>query len=183
MMNPNVRFTYRDYINLGESEVKRYELIDGELYMVPSPTVIHQMIASNLVRALDGFVMANQLGKVMFAPLDVVLSDEDVFQPDIMFISNERSSIISDANIQGPPDLVIEILSAGTAARDRTVKRSRYARFGVREYWLVDPQARTVEVLKASETGFDTVRVYSEGLSATSPLLVGLDLDVSSLFV
>ena len=182
-MNPNVRFTYRDYINLEESEVKRYEVIDGELYMVPSPTVVHQMISTNLFRALDAFVIESELGRVMYAPLDVVLSDEDVFQPDIMFISNERSGIITDQNIKGPPDLVIEILSPGTAERDRTVKRSRYARFGVREYWLVDPEARTVEVLKASESGFDTVRVYPEGLSASSPILTGLELDVSGLFV
>jgi len=181
-MNPNVRFTYQDYVNLPESEEKRYELIDGELYMVPSPSTIHQFISKNIYSLLEEFVTANQLGTVLYSPLDVVLSNEDVLQPDLLFMSTNRASIITDQNIQGAPDLVVEILSPGTASRDRTLKRVRYAKFGVREYWIVDPQSRTLEVLKASQTGFDSVRVYPEGTSATSPLLEGIQVDVSAIF-
>ena len=183
MMNPNVKYTYQDYINLPESEEKRYELIDGELYMVPSPSTIHQFIQKKLLIAFDQFVAANDSGTVLGAPLDVVLSNTDVLQPDILFISNGRASIITDQNIQGAPDLVIEIISPGTADRDRTIKRARYAKFGVREYWLVDPQCKTVEVLQASQTGFDTVRVYPEGTSAASTILEGLEVAVTELFV
>ena len=179
MINPNVKYSVRDYMNLPESEEKRYELIEGELYMVPSPTTIHQRISGNLNSAMRDFVRSHQLGEVLTAPLDVVLSDEDVLQPDLLYISTRRSGIVKDQNIQGPPDLVVEILSPGTADRDRTTKRARYAKFGIREYWIVDPEAKTVEVLKADNVGFESVRVHPEGTQATSPLLEDLTVDVS----
>ncbi|HAC17739.1 MAG TPA: hypothetical protein DCF78_04080, partial [Dehalococcoidia bacterium] len=115
-------------------------------------------------------------------PMDVVLSDHDVFQPDISFISNNRLHIIGDRNIQGAPDLVIEILSPSTETRDRDIKLEQYLRFGVREYWLIDPKERTLEVLKAGDTEFETVRVYSEGTTATSPILEGIQVEVDRLF-
>ncbi len=177
-----VKLTVSHYMNLPDSEEKRYELVDGELHMVPSPTPEHQDIAMNLALLLAGFVRANKLGKVSCAPLDVVLSEEDVFQPDLLYISNARLGIRTQKNIQGAPDLVVEILSPGTRDRDRNIKRSRYARFGVREYWLVDPDARSIEVLKATESGFDTVGVYPESTVAVSPLLEGLRIEVADIF-
>ena len=182
MANRSVRYTYRDYINLPESEEKRYELIDGELYMVPSPTPMHQDFLQNLYRVLDEFVRGKGLGKVYIAPLDVVLSEEDVLQPDILYISTNREGIITKQNIRGAPDLVVEVLSPGTADRDRTLKRARYLKFGVREYWMVDPQSRTIEVLKAGQTEFESVRVYPEGTTATSPVLDGLQVSVGAVF-
>ena len=121
MINRNVRYTYRDYINLPESEEKRYELIDGELYMVPSPTPMHQDFVFSVSKVLDDFVQRHDLGKVYLTPLDVVLSDEDVLQPDIMFVSSARQGIVTEQNIRGAPDLVVEVLSPGTADRDRTI--------------------------------------------------------------
>ena len=182
MINRSVRYTYRDYINLPESEEKRYELIDGELYMAPAPTPAHQIIVGRLFRILIEFVEAHDLGDVIFSPLDVVLSDEDVLQPDAVYISRDRKSMITEQNIQGPPDLVVEVLSPGTADRDRTIKRARYLRFGVREYWIVDPQTRTIEVLKAGETEFELVRVYASGTSAKSPILEGLEVSMDAVF-
>ena len=129
-----------------------------------------------------GFVRPRRLGEVLAAPLDVVLSEHDVLQPDLIFISTGRSSIATEANIQGAPDLVMEILSPSTAGRDRILKRARYARYGVREYWIVDPESRTDEVLKAGESGLETVRVYPEGTVATSPILEGLRIEVSGMF-
>jgi len=181
-INPNVRYTYQDYINLAESEVKRYELIDGELYMVPSPTPRHQDIVLNIASIMREFVIANDLGKISVSPLDVILSNDDVLQPDIMFITKERLDIVAENNIQGAPDLVIEVLSPGTAGRDRTIKRARYARFGVREYWIVEPISRSIEVLRASREGFETVRVYADGTNLESPVLPNLRLDVTSVF-
>lgn len=183
MVNPNIKFTVRDYMNLPESEEKRYELIAGELYMVPSPNPFHQKITGNLFRILSDFVEEHDLGLVFIAPLDVVLSDEDVLQPDVIFISKEREGIIGEQNIQGAPDLVIEVLSPSTAGRDRTIKRARYLRYGVREYWIVDPQTRSIEVMKAGQTEFETQRVYPEGTAATSPLLADLRMDVIRIFV
>ena len=182
MVNRAVKYKYLDYANLPESEGKRYELIEGELYMVPSPGPNHQNVVFALSRALHAFIEERRLGKVMIAPLDVVLSDEDVLQPDIMFVSAQRLSIITDRDIKGPPDLVVEVLSPATAGRDRTIKRAMYLRFGVREYWIVDPAARTVEVLLAGALEFETVRVYSEGTAAASPTIDGLRVEVSSIF-
>jgi Uma2 family endonuclease len=102
-----------------------------------------------LLRALNEFVESQSFGELFYAPMEVVLSDHDVFQPDISFISNNRLHIIGDRNIQGSPDLVIEILSPSTETRDRDIKLEQYLRFGVRGYWLIDPQERTLEVLKA----------------------------------
>ena len=182
MINRNIKYTYRDYINLSESETERYELIEGELYMVPSPIPMHQVVVLSLAKILDDFAKANDRGQVFLAPLDVVLSDQDVLQPDIMFVSKAREGIVTERNIRGAPDLVMEVLSPGTAERDRTIKRARYLRFGVREYWIVDPQSKSIEVLQAGQTEFETVRVYSEGTIATSPLLEGVQVDVSGLF-
>ena len=182
MIKRDVKFTYRDYINLPESEEKRYELIAGELLLLPSPTPIHQDIVGRLFRILYEHVQARKLGTVLISPLDVVLSDKDVLQPDILYISRNREGIITEQNIRGAPDLVVEVLSPGTADRDRTLKRARYLKFGVREYWIVDPQARSVEVLKAGQSDFEAVRVFAEGTTATSPVLEGLEVYVSGIF-
>lgn len=182
MVNRKVKYTYRDYINLPESEERRYELIEGELYMVPSPTPAHQGIVGNLYRILHRFVQDKDLGRVLFSPLDVVLSEEDVLQPDILYVSRDREGIITEQNVRGAPDLVIEVLSPGTADRDRTLKRARYLRYGVREYWIVDPVARSIEVLVAGESDFETVRVHPAGTVATSASLEGLRIDVREVF-
>ncbi len=182
MPKATIKFTYEDYKNLPESETKRYELIEGELIMVPSPTFEHQDISANLEFALAKFVREHQLGKVLDAPLDVVLDDENVVQPDIIFISKARSQIIRKEAIHGAPDLVIEILSPSTGERDRTVKKKLYARAGVTEYWLVDPEHQTIEVLTLKETGFERVALYHRDETLTSPVLPGLHIPLSDVF-
>ena len=181
MVNPNVRLTYQDYINLPESDT-RYELIDGELYVAPSPTTAHQTILLELIAALRAFVKTSDLGRVFVAPLDVILSNEDVLQPDILFVSKNRENIITEINIQGAPDLVVEILSPGIADRDRTIKRARYFIHGVQEYWIVDPQAKTIEVLTTGQDDFETVQVYGENTSVASPVLEGLVIQLQDIF-
>ncbi len=182
MPKTTIKFTYEDYKNLPESETKRYELIEGELLMVPSPTFEHQDISANLEFALAKFVREHKLGKVLNAPLDVVLDDENVVQPDIIFIATARSHIIHKEAIRGAPDLVVEILSPATAERDRTVKKKLYARAGVTEYWLVDPERKTIEVLKLGETGFERIALYKENETLTSPLFKGLNIPLSEVF-
>ncbi len=172
MPKAKIKFTYKDYRNLPESETKRYELLGGELIMVPSPTTYHQRISWNLERILGDFLSRHDPGFIYHAPLDVVLSDEDVVQPDIFFVSKERSQIISKENVQGAPDLIIEILSPATAERDRTYKRTLYARHGVKEYWLVDPEKRAIEVTRLGQKGFETLGIYTQTLvSLTFPKL------------
>ncbi len=178
--NPAIKFTYQDYLNT--SDDKRYELIDGELILAPAPRRDHQTVQGNLGSPIHHFVRSNALGVFYFAPRDVVLSDTDILQPDLMFISNERIHIDTEAEIWGGPDLVVEILSPSTAGRDRTVKQVLYAQHGVNEYWIVDPGAHTIEVLRPGEQGLETVATYGEGDTLTSPILPGFSIPVDEVF-
>ena len=172
--------TYEDYASLPDDE--RCELINGELLSMPSPKEIHQAMSGTLFLSVGAFVRATKLGKVYFAPFDVLLSDADIVQPDLIFISNARSRIITEDNIRGAPDLVVEILSPSTADYDRTVKRDLYARHGVSEFWLVDLEARTVTVLILGADGYDAPAVHGAGDTLTSPTLAGFSLNLSELF-
>ena len=182
MAQPKARlkFTVKDYMSMPGD--KRYQLLDGEMILAPSPTTRHQTIVLRLTLVLQEFVAASSLGRLWLAPLDVVLSDHDVAQPDILFVSNERSRIITDANIQGAPDLVVEILSPGTVEFDRGYKLALYGRHGVREYWLVDPDAETVEVLTLGDQGLTPAATYRRGEVLASPLLEGMSLELDQVF-
>jgi Uma2 family endonuclease len=177
---PKLKFTVKDYMSTPEGT--RYQLLDGEMILAPSPTDKHQRLLANLYRAIYAFVDAASLGQVRFAPLDVVLSNHDVAQPDLLFISNERASVITEANVQGAPDLVVEILSPSTAEYDQGYKRALYAQHGVQEYWLVDPAAETVEVLVLGEENLISRGVLGAGETLDSPLLEGLALELRDLF-
>ena len=180
--NPQVRLTVRDYLSIPEDDENRYELIDGDLYMAAAPSWEHQESIANLLSALRDFVRANGLGRVVASPLDVFLSDEDVFQPDIIFVSVERLGIIHSDGVHGAPDLVVEALSPGTERRDKTLKRERYAMFDVKEYWQADPIAKTIVVLRARYGTFERVGEFGEGMTLETPLLPGLRVDVSEAF-
>ena len=158
---PWIKFTVNDYMSMPGD--KQYQLLDGEMIFTPSPSDRHQFISLNLVMILQTFIRSSPLGRVQFAPLDVVLSEYDVAQPDILFVSNSRSDIVTEANIQGAPDLVVEILSPGTAAHARGYKQALYGRHGVREYWIVDPEAETIEVLGEGSEGLTLLGNYRSG--------------------
>lgn len=177
----SIPFRYEDYKSLPESETRRYELLEGELVRTPSPDTYHQGILRNLLRLVDAFVRSHELGTVYLAPLDVVLG-EDVVQPDLLFISPQRAGIIQPQEIRGAPDLIVEILSPSTAERDRTYKRTLYARHGVREYWLVDPDTKTIEVLSLGKAGYRTARRYEGAQPVASPLLAGLSIEPDQVF-
>jgi len=176
-----IKFTYKDYKSLPESETKRYELLKGELVMVPSPNEYHQRISRKLEFLLQDFVEKNKLGEVYYAPLDVHLG-EDVVQPDILFVSKARSKIITEEEILGAPDLVIEILSPATAERDRTYKRTLYARNGVQEYWIVDPEEKTIEVMTLGRAGFESFGGYRKRDTLKSSIFPGLTINLSNVF-
>ena len=178
--NPIIKFTYEDYLNTPED--KRYELLDGELVPIPAPEERHQSISILLGSKLVQFASENSLGRVYHAPFDVVLSDMDVVQPDLLFVSNKRGHIITPANIQGAPDLVVEILSPSTAERDKTFKRALYARHGVNEYWMVDTTTKDITVLLLDERGYEVVDTYGEGETLASPTLQGFTLNISDIF-
>ena len=179
MQKTQIKFTYRDYTLLPEQD--RRELIDGEFYVVPVPSIWHQDIVANLGFALRNFVKTNRLGKVMLAPCDLVLSEHDVVQPDVLFVSGERSGIITKDNIRGGPDLVVEVLYPSTASRDRELKLSLYAAHRVKEYWIVDPDARTVQVLELARDGSHSAKAYDSG-PVGSAVLPDLKVDVDEVF-
>jgi len=175
-----IKFTYEDYLHLPDD--KRYELVEGELKMVPSPTPFHQDILRRLLRILDEYVTTYNLGKVYISPIDVVLSQENVLQPDILFIFKDRINIVTDKNIQGAPDLIIEILLPTTEYQDREIKRKLYAKFGVKEYWLVNTQEKKIEVMRLGQAGFETVERYGKGNILKSSLLPGLEVNLKDIF-
>lgn len=176
----NAKFTYQGYLHM--SEDKRYEIIEGEFFMVPSPNEHHQRISRELEYALLGYVKKNKSGFVYYAPFDVVFSDEDVVQPDIVYVSKERKNIITKNNIQGAPDLIVEILSPKIEYRDREIKRKLYFKYGVKEYWIADPVKQTIEVLSLTKNGYKTENVYPMDAILYSPLLKELEIDLNFVF-
>ena len=174
------RLTYQDYFNTPGDE--RYELLDGELILVASPNMAHQDVVTNLGTPLSVFVKEGDLGKLYFAPTDVIFSDSNVVQPDLLFISKEREHIRTPANIQGAPDLIVEILSPSSARRDWGYKRDLYARHEVKEYWIVDPANRIVSVMLLKNGVLDLEATYGEGDTVTSSTLEGFSVDVDDLF-
>lgn len=180
MLKVKAKLTYADYIATSDDE--RYELLNGELILSPSLKEIHQFILSILHLRIGTHARQHNLGKVYFSPFDVVLSDTDVVQPDLLFISNERAEIITQDNVRGAPDLVVEILSPSTAELDRTTKLELYAQHGVREYWIVDPDTKTIKVLLRGEQRFKIGGIYGEGHTLQSPTLAGLTVQVEELF-
>lgn len=177
---PKVRYTYADYCQLPDD--RRYELIDGEFYLIPSPGTAHQRAFLQLARRMADFGESRQLGVVYIAPFDLILSDHDTLQPDILFVAADRQHIITARACEGAPDLVVEVLSPSTSRRDLVLKRERYARFGVREYWLVDPVARSIEVLTLQEGVFQSQGIYAGDLSPVSAVLPGFAFRAEAIF-
>ena len=159
--------TYRDYAALPD-DGRRYEIHEGELSVTAAPRTKHQEVSIKLASALHVHVTARGLGKVFAAPIAVILSDISVVEPDIVYVATDRLGLISERGIEGPPTLVVEILSPTTALIDRTRKMQLYARHGVPWYWLVDPDSRTVEIYRLIEGSYAlTARVGGgEPLSA-----------------
>jgi len=176
------KVTYEDYALIPE-DLQRHEILDREHYVTPSPPLLHQTVSGNLLLKLAPFVREHRLGKVIHAFFDVLLSEHDIVQPDLLFISKERVAILTKANAQGAPDLLIEILSEPTRIRDETLKRDRYERYGVLEYWVVDPENGVVRVYRRAGD-FCAPRELSAaaGDVLPTPLLPGLEIRVGEVF-
>lgn len=173
-------YTYKDYERLPEGAP--YQLIRGELVMTPSPIPYHQDILGKLFYELKQFIEKNNLGKIYIAPIDVYFSETETYQPDIIFITNDRLSIISEKKIEGPPDLVIEILSPATAYYDLRIKKDTYEQSGVKEYWIVDPIQKKIEVFVNKEGGFEPVSTAKGEGEVKSELLKGLSISLKEIF-
>jgi len=156
------------------------ELWDGELVMSPTPTPRHQTIVGSFYRALHDFVHREKLGTVFSSPLDVVLSEHRVVQPDVLFISNSKKSIIQD-RIRGVPDLVFEVISPGTWKRDRVEKKSLYEQVGIAEYWIVDPESRAIEVFALANGSYQLHCRAADAETAKSKLFSGFEISFNEL--
>jgi Uma2 family endonuclease len=176
-----VKLTYDDFL-LFPQDGRRHELLDGEHVVTPSPSRHHQEFLLRLAVLLEPHVRHKGLGKVWLAPFDVVLSLHDIVEPDLIFLSRERMSAMTDANVQGAPDLLVEVLSPSTAKRDRTVKRRIYQNFGVREYWLADPEERSILQVRFAAVGGASETLLTERDRLASDLLPGWDIEIGSLF-
>ncbi len=146
-MGTRVILTYRDYEAL-PADGRRYELHEGELSVTPAPGTQHQRVVGRLYRLLSQHAEARGLGEVLVAPVDCVLSDTTVVQPDIVYVESSRSSLVSARGIEGPPTLVVEVLSPSTAQLDRGTKLQLYARHGVPYYWIVELEGQRVRSLR-----------------------------------
>ena len=156
------------------------ELWDGELIMAPAPRFEHQQVTLRFYRLLYDWVAAHNLGVVSTAPTDMVLSQHRVVQPDVVFIAKERLNVIQGA-IYGPADLAAEVVSLGTRNRDRIEKRDLYEQHGVKEYWIIDPESQTVDVLYLVNSRYELVMRGNPGQTASSRLLPGFEVPVESL--
>lgn len=174
------KYTYEDYLKIPDD--KRCELINGVLLMTPSPVPQHQLVSSELYSRLKDFVLKNDIGKVIYAPCDVYFDEENVVQPDILFISKNSLNIIGEKNIQGAPDLVIEILSENSVYRDMVQKKRLYARFGVKEYWVVLPEEEEVEVYILKDNTYQLHKTYGKVDTLESPSLKGLTIVLKEIF-
>ena len=174
------KLTYEDYAAMPEGD--RYELIDGVLIVVASPNREHQSIQFELSLVVGNLVKAEDLGWVFNPPFDVLFSRTEVVQPDLIFVSKEREDIITDANIRGAPDLVVEILSPSSTRRDWRDKFDMYERHGVREYWLIDPDRRMAWLFTTEDGAFIEAGRYSAEDALASSVLGGASIDLSEVF-
>jgi Uma2 family endonuclease len=179
----SARLTYEDYV-LFPDDGRRHEIIDGEHCVTPVPFLRHQAVVRQLTVALGSFLQDHPLGELFPAPVDVLLSRQDVVQPDLVYVARENRHILTERNVQGPPDLVIEILSPGTRKRDELVKLDLYERSGVRECWLLDPARGTVAVYTLADGRFrpPVEQSVERGDVLTTGLLPGFRVRLTSLF-
>jgi len=180
---PDSRLTYDDFL-LFPDDGQRHELIGGEHYVTPSPTLRHQKLSGRLYLAIADYLRAHSgVGEVYYAPLDVKLSNWDIVEPDLLLVTADQPAILTEKHIAGAPALVVEILSPGTRTRDQRLKRQLFEQSGVREYWMVDPDLDTVTIDRLDKTGtFTRSGVLGVDAVLSTPLLPGWTLALNQLF-
>jgi Uma2 family endonuclease len=178
---PQGEWTFADYARLPDNGM-RYEVIQGDLHMNPAPRPRHQRIVLDLSVILHQFVGSRDLGEVYVAPIDVILPDlASPVQPDVLFVAADRLDIIKDEFVEGAPDLIVEVLSPGNPLYDRRTKFQLYARAGVREYWIVDPETRTIDVFVLRGRAYAPLGSFGPGEQARSEVLSDLTVRVSEV--
>jgi len=184
VLAPRVKLTYEDFLQFPD-DGRRHELIDGEHYVTPSRNTRHQRISGRLYLLIGNWLQEHPVGQLFYAPFDVVFSNIDVVEPDLLYMSNERAAeVLTEEHVRGVPELVIEITSPGTRRGDETLKRRLYERSGVTEYWVVDPDVDVVRAYRRSGEGFARpVELSAEaGDVLTTALLPGLEIPLARVF-
>jgi Uma2 family endonuclease len=176
-----VRFHAEDIWDAPEDD-KIYEVIDGELYVSPSPSWWHQLAVGNLYAILWHFIRTHDLGKIVTAPLGVVLGPEDGVEPDLVYVSRERMGIITDRGVEGAPDLVVEVLSPSTRSRDLGIKLRRYAAAGVPHYWVLDTDAHELMPFRLGAQGYEPIGTFGPGTLFRPDLFPGLEIPIDDLW-
>jgi len=177
------KLRYQDYV-LFPDDGKRHEIIDGDHFMSPSPSIKHQRVSRNLEWIIESFLRKEKIGEIFNAPCDVILSDCDIVVPDLVYVSKEHKSIITEANIQGVPDLIVEILSPSCRNYDRVLKKDLYEAFGVKEYWIIDLDEDAVEVyrLSLSSRKFLAPEVYTRTQVLKTGVIPGIEIHLDEVF-
>ena len=174
--------TFRE-LELADDDLFIYELFDGEIMKRSAPSLIHQRISRKLLGKMDTYIEEKKLGEVFSAPVDLNLDEHNAFQPDLAFISKERSFLIEDDDyIKGAPDLVVEIISPGTVKKDRVIKKDLCERFAVREYWLVDPLNKGIEIYTMQEDKYVLHDLQEISGKISSTVLTGFELELGHIF-
>ncbi|GAB4327523.1 MAG: Uma2 family endonuclease [Flammeovirgaceae bacterium] len=174
-------YTYQDLLSEFSPET-RCEIIANELFMPPAPSTEHQFISRDLSVELHLFVKRNQKGQVAVAPFDVILDENNVVQPDIVFIANENLKYLTKRGFEGVPDLVVEIISPSTFYRDSVEKKDLYEKFGVKEYWIVEPANKVVEIFTLQNEKYVLHQFAAEQGKVQSKLLQGLEINLNDIF-
>ncbi|MBC8043468.1 MAG: Uma2 family endonuclease [Rhizobacter sp.] len=174
--------TYAEYRALDTDDHFLYELINGELVQKSAPSPFHQLISGNLYTKLRAFVEGQNLGTVLFAPVDLFIDDNNTPQPDLMFIAAKNRHFITNDGVFGAPDLVVEIISPSSITRDRVEKQRLYHRFGIMEYWIVDPQNKSIEVYTHTPSGYEVHAFAAEKGQVVSKVLTGFEVRLSDIF-
>jgi Uma2 family endonuclease len=176
-------YTYDDFLTFpSPSEGIRYEIINGEVFMSAAPYTIHQRTLGELYSIIRTHVRKHKLGEVYFAPIDIVLSFTNIVEPDLIFISEERKDTVAKKNIIEPPDFVVEVLSEWNKTYDEIKKKNLYEQFGVKEYWIVDPEKQTVRQFILEKGKYTTEKIFSSKEKITSVVIKGLKLNVKKIF-
>ena len=180
---PGEKLTYEDFL-LFPDDGKRHELIDGAHYVTPSPNTRHQAIVMNLSGMIWNYLQQHPVGRVFGAPFDVVFSDIDVVEPDLLFVTRARQeAVLTTQHVRGAPDLVVEVESPDTRKRDATIKRRLYERFAVSEYWVIDPELDAIKVYRRIEVRYVRVAelLLENGDVLSTPPLPGLEMPLSRI--
>lgn len=181
MQSKRIVLTYEDYLSL-PNDRNRYQILEGDLAVTPSPNVKHQSVSRNLEFVLFSYVKDYDLGEILDAPIDVVLDDINIVVPDIVFVSSGRRSIIEDKRIAGAPDLIIEIISPSTVRFDRISKIQIYSRQGVEWYWIVDAENQTLEEYHLDGNAYRIAGVYQGNTIFSPGVFPGLKIDLSQVW-